>query len=192
MEPIINIKFGDKPVGSQTIRAAILPHMDVNNWTTPLSLEAMADGILSVMYPDGGFGAKFWAAMLDQGGKMDPRLALTWEIETFNAQLWAYRPAFARLGQHIKADGRPAIYEDQPTGEFDEATGDPITESVMVSPEIEALPATVEQQVWNEETEAFDTVTVDNPAIAKDVTERAAAQTVVDGTPQEVKDWAGS
>ena len=46
------------------------------------------------------------------------------------------------------------------------------------------IPATVE--VYNSETDSMDTV--DNPVIIKDTEERAAAQAVVDATPQPVID----
>jgi hypothetical protein len=54
-------------------------------------------------------------------------------------------------------------------------------DAVIVS---EDIPATVE--VYNSETDSMDTV--DNPVIVKDTEERAAAQAVVDATPQPVID----
>jgi hypothetical protein len=62
-------------------------------------------------------------------------------------------------------------------------------ESVLVQTAIDPLDATVEVTTYdvdgNEATE-----TVANPLIVKDDEERAAAQAVVDGTPQAVKDVA--
>jgi len=51
----------------------------------------------------------------------------------------------------------------------------------------EDIPATVE--VYNSETDSMDTVP--NPVIVKDEEERAAAQAVVDATPQPVIDSLG-
>jgi len=50
------------------------------------------------------------------------------------------------------------------------------------------IPATVEVSTTNSETMEVTTETVPNPAIVKDEEERAAAQSVVDATPQPVID----
>lgn len=50
------------------------------------------------------------------------------------------------------------------------------------------IPATVEVSTTNPETMEVTTETVPNPAIVKDEEERAAAQSVVDATPQPVID----
>jgi len=50
------------------------------------------------------------------------------------------------------------------------------------------IPATVEVSTTNPETMESTTTTVPNPAIVKDEEERAAAQSVVDATPQSVID----
>jgi hypothetical protein len=50
------------------------------------------------------------------------------------------------------------------------------------------IPATVEVSTTNPETMEVTTETVDNPVIIKDTEERAAAQAVVDATPQPVID----
>ena len=52
----------------------------------------------------------------------------------------------------------------------------------------EDIPATVEVSTTNPETMEVTTETVDNPVIVKDTEERAAAQAVVDATPQPVID----
>ena len=105
---------------------------------------------------------------------------------TFNWQLAEYRKTTARLALYVLADGRPDVWEDQPTGEYDEE-GNEVMESVLVQTAIEPLEATVEITTYdvdgNEATE-----TVANPLIVKDDEERSAAQAVVDGTPQAVKD----
>ena len=114
---------------------------------------------------------------------------------TFNWQLQEYRKATARLDQYVLADGRPELTEMQPTGEqvFNEETGEmeDVLHEVVVQTAVEPLPATVEILVYNEEDpEAEPTVeTVDNPEIIRDTEERAAAQAVVDATPDEVKNF---
>ena len=107
---------------------------------------------------------------------------------TFNWRLVEYRKATARLALYVLADGRPDVWEDQPTGEYDEE-GNEVMESVLVQTAIEPLEATVEITTYdvdgNESTE-----TVTNPLIVADTEERAAAQAVVDSTPAEVKGFA--
>lgn len=110
------------------------------------------------------------------------------ENNTFNWQLADYRKAVARLAQYRLADGRPEIYEDQPTGEYDE-DGNEVTETVLVQTAIEPLPAEVEQPVYDDEGNQTGVEMVDNPLIVQDDAERADAQAVVDATPQEVKDF---
>jgi hypothetical protein len=39
---------------------------------------------------------------------------------TFNWQLQEYGTAVARLDRYVLADGRPEVWEDQPTGEYDD------------------------------------------------------------------------
>ena len=107
---------------------------------------------------------------------------------TFNWQLSEYRKATTRLAQYILADGRAAVWEDQPTGEYDEE-GNEVMESVLVQSAIDPLDATVEQPVYDDEGNQTGTETVPNPLIVADEAERAAAQAIVDGTAQDVKDF---
>lgn len=106
---------------------------------------------------------------------------------TFNWQLAEYRKATARLEKYRLADGRAEYMVETPTGTFDEE-GNEIMD-VTVVPAIEPLPATVEQTTYDEEGNAT-VETVDNPEIVRDDAERAAAQAVVDATPQGVKDFS--
>ena len=117
----------------------------------------------------------------------------------FNHQLAAYRDAQARLSAYRLADGRPEITEErqaideqgQPV--FDEETGEPVMETVVVQAAIDPLPAEIEQPVYDEATgEQTGTTMVPNPEIVRDDAERAAAQAVIDGTPQEVADFAAA
>ena len=105
---------------------------------------------------------------------------------TFNWQLLEYRKATARLARYVLADGRADVYEDQPTGEYDEE-GNEVMESVLVQTAIDPLESTVEQNIYDDEGNVTGTETVANPLIVADDAEREAAQVVVDGTPEEVK-----
>jgi len=104
---------------------------------------------------------------------------------TFNWQLSEYRKATARLAQYILADGRAEVWEDQPTGEYDEE-GNEGMESVLVQSAVEPLDATVEVTTYDVDGNGT-TETVVNPLIVADTEGRAAAQAVVDGTLEEVK-----
>lgn len=126
----------------------------------------------------------------------------------FNHQLREYTNAKERLAHYRLADGRPDIYEDvvkeepvmvtetrvdeegnEYTVEVPQQDADgqivmqEVTQNVLLYSAIDPLPATVtEIDADGNETE------VPNPAIVKDDEERAAAQAVIDATPQEVID----
>ena len=121
---------------------------------------------------------------------------------TFNKQLREYVDAIERLEQYPLAEGREAITEeitglwplflDTDVEVYDDWTGDRVyveeTRTVEVSPAIAPLPATIETTETNFETGETTTSIVPNPAITRDTEERAAAQAVVDATPQAVID----
>ena len=121
------------------------------------------------------------------GAAMQSLLVKAEANNQFNHQIAAYQGATVRLARYALAAGRGAVLEDQPTGEIDDG-GNPVVESVEVSPEIPPLPAEVEKITYDASGDPT-AVMVPNPAIAKDDAERAAAQAVIDGTPQDVKDW---
>ena len=187
MKPIINIVKGGKPVTAATIERAKKSHMVARGWTDVMRDDAMVEPTLKSL----GIVTKtprFEAALRDLL-QFEYQLDLTYQINSFNAQLAAYRTATARLARYPLAQGRVAIFEDQPTGEVD-AEGNPVTQSVLVAPQIDPLPATIERDVRDHETgDITGTEEIPNPAIAQDEAERAAAQAVVDGTPQDVKDF---
>jgi hypothetical protein len=115
----------------------------------------------------------------------------------FNQQLADYRVAVARLAQYIVADGREEVTEMQPTGEqvFNEETGEmeDVMHEVITVTAIEPVEPTVDRIVYADDpmVDAEPTIeTIENPEITKDNEERAAAQAVVDATPQAVKDAA--
>jgi len=119
--------------------------------------------------------------------------AATW---LFNQQLAAYRTATARLAQYIVADGREEVREMQPTGEqvWNEETMEmeDVMHEVIVQTAIEPLEPTVTRLVYSEDDPMAEPTeeTIENPLITTDNAERAAAQAVVDATPQAVKDAA--
>ena len=133
--------------------------------------------------------------------------ALGWEADNlvngeynlFNHQLAAYRAAQARLARYRLADGRPEVTDEQQAVDeqgqpmFDETTGEPVMETVVVQAAIGPLPAEVEQPVYDEETgEQTGTEMVPKPEIVRDDVERTAAQAVVNDTPAEVIEFAQS
>ena len=126
-------------------------------------------------------------------GEIPAELQAAADEKQFNQQLADYRVAVARLAQYRLADGRPELTEMQPTGEqvFNEETGEmeAVMAEIIVQSAIDPLEATVEQTTYDDEGNAT-TETVDNPLIVADDAERAAAQAVVDATPQDVKDAA--
>ena len=111
----------------------------------------------------------------------------------FNKQKAEYIVAIARLAQYVLSVGRAEVKEMRATGApiFNDATE--VWEDgqieVVVSDAIDALDATVEQTTYSDDAYPVKGVeTVTNPLITADVAERAAAQTVVDNTPQPVID----
>jgi hypothetical protein len=112
----------------------------------------------------------------------------------FNQQLADYHIAVARLAKYVVADGRAEVTEMQPTGEqvFNEETGkmEDVMHEVITVTAIDPVEATVEQTTYDENGENPVTTNIENPLITTDNAERAAAQAVVDATPQAVIDAA--
>ena len=109
----------------------------------------------------------------------------------FAQQVEAYKIAKARLEQYQLSVGVPESTQTITTGmqEWNEEAGEmqDVTETVVI-PAIPALEATVEQTTYDFDTDTSTTATVANPLITKDNEERAAAQVIIDNTPQPVKD----
>lgn len=109
----------------------------------------------------------------------------------FDHQLEEYKKAQARLAKYQVALGREEVTEevviDQDYNSETEETVD-ITETRVVQTAIDPVEATVERTIINDETKEETTDTIENPLITKDNEERAAAQAIVDATPQEVVD----
>lgn len=116
------------------------------------------------------------------------------EQALFDYQSQEYRKALSRLAQYQLSVGRPEVTEMMPTGEqvFNEETGEmeDVLEEVIVQTAIEPLEPTVEITVYDEEDPMAEptTETVPNPLIVADDAERAEAQTVIDNTPEPVKE----
>lgn len=116
--------------------------------------------------------------------------AATW---LFNQQLADYRVAVTRLAQYVVADGRAEVTEMQSTGKQawneDTLQMEDVMEEVITVTAIDPVEATVEQTTTDDDGN-ITTTTIENPLITKDNAERAAAQAVVDATPQAVIDAA--
>ena len=118
---------------------------------------------------------------------------------TFNKQLREYVAAVERLEHYILSEGRPEIREDvvvETREVFNEETGEietvEITENMITQTAIEPLEEFVEVIKVDAETMESVTETVRNPLIVRDEEERAAAQLVIDNTPQTVIDAINS
>ncbi len=113
----------------------------------------------------------------------------------FDLQTKRYIEATERLSQYILSEGLPELTEENVIGQedfFNKETEErefrDIIETVIIQTAIEPLEATVEVTETDEETMESTTTTVPNPLIVRDEEERAAAQAVVDSTPQAVID----
>jgi hypothetical protein len=134
-------------------------------------------------------------AIIEQGadcfeGNIPTDLQAAADAKQFEQQSVAYKEAKARLEQYQLSVGVPESIETIVIGEeWNAETGEmqDVTETI-VTPAIEPLEATVEVTTYNPETGTSTTETIENPLITKDNAERAAAQAIIDSTPQAVKD----
>jgi len=160
---------------------------DTHNLTIPLkAANRHYQEVLDAIIAEG-------AACFD--GDIPADLQAAADEKQFNQQLADYRVAVARLAQYIVADGRAEVREMQPTGEqvFNEETMEmeDVMHEVITVTAIEPVEATVTRLVYSDDMDAEPTEeTIENPLITVDNEERAAAQAVVDATPQAVKDAA--
>jgi len=137
-------------------------------------------------------------AIIEQGaacfdGDIPEDLQAAADTKQFNQQLAAYRTATARLAQYIVADGRAEVREMQPTGEQvwneDTMEMEDVMAEVITVTAIEPVEPTVTRMVYSDDMDAEPTEEIiENPLITTDNAERAAAQAVVEATPQPVKD----
>jgi len=129
-------------------------------------------------------------------GDIPTELQVAADAKQFAQQLAAYKTATARLAQYVVAEGRTEVTESQATGEqvWDEETEAmvDVMHDVITVTAVEAVEATVTRLVYDETDMEADSTeeTIENPLITTDVSERTAAQAIVDATPQAVKDAA--
>lgn len=121
----------------------------------------------------------------------DISTALQTAIDTrlFTKQVQDYTEAKARIAKYQLSVGRSESTEEIVVRQdlnTDTGVIDDITETIT-TPAIDPLEATVEQTTIDADGEAT-TTNVANPLIVADDAERAEAQTVIDSTPQPVKD----
>ena len=129
-------------------------------------------------------GASCW------NGDIPADLQTAADAKLFGQQVEAYKTASARLEQYQLSVGVPESSETIVIGqEWNEEAGEmqDVTETFVI-PEIEPLEATVEVTTYDIDTNTSTTETIENPLITKDNAERAAAQAIIDSTPQAVKD----
>lgn len=122
-------------------------------------------------------------------GDIPTELQTAADVKQFAQQVEAYKVAKARVAQYQLSVGVPESSETFVTGqEWNEEAMEmqDVTETVVI-PAIPALEATVEVTTQKMGEDPV-TTTVANPLIVKDDEERAAAQAVIDATPQPVKD----
>ena len=136
-------------------------------------------------------GADAWDDTVSTYDDIPEDLRTAAESKEFNQQLADYKVAKARLEQYEVATGRAEETETVVVGqEWDEDAQDmvDVTETYVSKRAIDPVEATVEQTTYDENGENPVTTNIENPLITTDKAERAAAQAVVDATPQAVKD----
>ena len=123
-------------------------------------------------------------------GDIPASLQAAADAKQFAQQVEAYKMAKARVSQYQLSVGVPESSETIVTGQAwnEEAMEMQDVTETIVTPAIEPLEATVEETTYDFDTGTSSTATVANPVIVKDNEERAAAQAVIDATPQPVKD----
>ena len=125
-------------------------------------------------------GINAWKSQIKQIKDKYPKQTIdATELQTrkdkaiFDLQTKKYIESTERLSQYKLSEGRPEVKDEN---------------DVVTQTAIEPLESTIEVSTTNPETMEVTTETVPNPAIVKDEEERAAAQSVVDATPQSVID----
>ena len=140
---------------------------------------------------------KYPKATMDAG-----ELQVRQDRAIFDLQTERYIKATERLSQYIVLEGREEVTEEVVIGQelvldeeglptFDDEGNQimsDVTEIVITQTAIEPLEEFVEVTTTDPETMESVTESVRNPLVVKDEEERAAAQAVVDATPQAVID----
>ena len=111
----------------------------------------------------------------------------------FDLQTERYLKATERLSQYVLLEGREEVRENvvvETKEVFNEETGEietvNVTEEVITQTAIEPLEEFVEVTTTDPETLEETTESIRNPLVVKDEEERAAAQAIVDATPDSV------
>ena len=117
------------------------------------------------------------------------------DLALFNVQIETYKEAKERLSRYILSVGVEEVTEDIVIGQeevFNEETEEreykDIIRTVITQQAIDPLPKLLEVSVMDPVTEERTKTTIKNPEVVKDEEERAAAQAVIDSTPQAVID----
>jgi len=151
-------------------------------------------------------GVDAWKASIQEVKDKYPKATMdTDELQArqdraiFDLQTERYIKATERLSQYIVLEGREEVRETvvvRTEEVFNEETGEvetnEIAEEVITQTAIEPLEEFVEVTTTDPETMESTTESVRNPLVVKDEEERAAAQAVVDATPQAVIDAINS
>lgn len=113
----------------------------------------------------------------------------------FDHRLKEYGKAVKRLEQYQVAIGQEEITEEVVVGQEIESTDEDgnhtyvdVTETRILTEAILPVDPTIENVVYDESTDTTTIETIENPLITKDNEERAAAQVIIDATPQAVID----
>ena len=154
-------------------------------------------------------GVDAWKASIQEVKDKYPKATMdTDELQArqdraiFDLQTERYIKATERLSQYIVLEGREEVTEEVVIGQepvldeeglptFDDEGNQimsDITETVITQTAIEPLEEFVEVTTTDPETMESTTESIRNPLVVKDEEERAAAQAVVDATPQAVID----
>ena len=158
---------------------------------TATPLDAANSGYQAILDSINTDGADAWDDTVATYDDIPEDLRTAAESKKFNQQLADYKIAKARLEQYEVATGRAEETETVVVGqEWDEDAQDmvDVTETYVSKRAIDPVEATVEQTTYDDNGENPVTTTIENPLITADKAERAAAQAIVDATPQAVKD----
>ena len=150
------------------VNSEVKATIDGAEMTIPIDLKNRHyAGIVAATVKDGSF----WGVTVPEQMATE---AATW---LFDKQLAEYGSAVVRLAQYIVSVGRAEV----------------IVEGIVTVGAVEPVEATVTRIVYSDDIDAEPTEeTIENPLITVDVAERAAAQAVIDSTPQEVREYEPS
>ena len=170
------------------INTGVIHNTTTNTFIPAKSGNRMYQEVLDSINTD---GADAWDDTVATYDDIPEDLRTAAEGKLFNQQLADYKVAKARLEQYEVATGRAEETETVVVGqEWDEDAQDfvDVTETYVSKRAIDPVEATVEQTTYDDNGENPVTTNIENPLITTDKAERAAAQAVVDATPQAVKD----